>query len=155
MKASTQNITHFIHRKMEGRKWLVLSKDERNVKGWYFYHILFIIGMLTYEVENMVHTFTTDNFDTEVLQSNVPVLVEFWATWCGPCQRVAPILEDLAKDVQAAAKIGKLDVDEEYQVADELGIMSIPTLIVFKNGKVHQSTIGVQSKETLKKLLDL
>ncbi len=126
-----------------------------NVKRWYFLTVLFIIGMLTYEVENMVHTFTTNNFDAEVLQSNVPVLVEFWATWCGPCQRVAPILEDLAKDVLDAAKIGKLDVDEEYEVADELGIMSIPTLIVFKNGKVHQSTIGVQSKETLKKLLDL
>lgn len=103
----------------------------------------------------MVHTFTTGNFEAEVLKSDVPVLVEFWATWCGPCQRVAPILEDLANDVKASAKIGKLDVDEEYEIADELGIMSIPTLIVFKNGKVHQSTIGVQSKDTLKKLLDL
>lgn len=103
----------------------------------------------------MVHTFTTGNFETEVLQSDVPVLVEFWATWCGPCQRVAPILEDLANDVLASAKIGKLDVDEEYEVADELGIMSIPTIIVFKDGKVHQSTIGVQSKDTLKKMLGL
>lgn len=103
----------------------------------------------------MVHTFTTNNFEQEVLKSNVPVLVEFWATWCGPCQRVAPILEDLANDVKDLAKIGKLDVDEEYEIADELGIMSIPTLIVFKEGKVYQSTIGVQSKDTLKKLLSL
>jgi thioredoxin 1 len=103
----------------------------------------------------MVNTFTTGNFETEVLKSDVPVLVEFWATWCGPCQRVAPILEDLANDVKDLAKIGKLDVDEEYEIADELGIMSIPTIIVFKDGKVHQSTIGVQSKETLKKLLSL
>lgn len=103
----------------------------------------------------MVHTFTTDNFESEVLKSDVPVLVEFWATWCGPCQRVAPILEDLAEDVLGKAKIGKLDVDEEYQIADELGIMSIPTLIVFRNGKIDQQTIGVQSKETLKKLLAL
>jgi len=103
----------------------------------------------------MVNTFTTGNFETEVLKSDVPVLVEFWATWCGPCQRVAPILEDLANDVKDLAKIGKLDVDEEYEIADELGIMSIPTIIVFKDGKIHQSTIGVQSKETLKKLLSL
>jgi thioredoxin 1 len=103
----------------------------------------------------MVNTFTTGNFETEVLKSDVPVLVEFWATWCGPCQRVAPILEDLANDMKDLAKIGKLDVDEEYEIADELGIMSIPTIIVFKNGKIHQSTIGVQSKETLKKLLSL
>lgn len=103
----------------------------------------------------MVHTFTTNNFEDEVLKSDRPVLVEFWATWCGPCQRVAPILEDLANDIKDLAKIGKLDVDEESEIADELGIMSIPTMIVFKNGKVHQSTIGVQSKDTLKKLLDL
>jgi thioredoxin 1 len=103
----------------------------------------------------MVLNFTTENFEQEVLKSNVPVLVEFWASWCGPCQRVAPILEDLDKDVQGLAKVGKLDVDAEYQVADEFGIMSIPTLIVFKHGKVHQSTIGVQSKDTLRKLLEV
>ena len=103
----------------------------------------------------MVHTFTTNNFEDEVLKSDRPVLVEFWATWCGLCQGVAPILEDLASDIKDLAKIGKLDVDEESEIADELGIMSIPTMIVFKNGKVHQSTIGVQSKDTLKKLLDL
>jgi thioredoxin 1 len=103
----------------------------------------------------MVHNFTTTNFEKEVLKSDVPVLVEFWASWCGPCQRVAPILEDLANDIKELGKVGKLDVDEEYVIADEFGIMSIPTIIVFKNGKVDQSTIGVQSKETLKKLMGL
>ena len=70
-------------------------------------------------------------------------------------EEMVPILEDLDKDVDGLAKVGKLDVDEEYEVADQFGIMSIPTLIVFKDGKVHQSTIGVQSKETLRKLLEV
>jgi thioredoxin 1 len=103
----------------------------------------------------MVIHLTTENFEKEVLQSNVPVLVDFWATWCGPCQRVAPILETLSKEVHGQAKITKLDVDAEYQIADQFGIMSIPTLVVFKNGKVEQSTLGVQTKETLKGLLGL
>jgi thioredoxin 1 len=103
----------------------------------------------------MVIQLTTENFEKEVLNSELPVLVDFWATWCSPCQRVAPILEALSKEVMGLAKIAKLDVDEQYELADQFGIMSIPTLVVFKGGKVHQSTIGVQSKETLKKLLGI
>lgn len=102
----------------------------------------------------MVKHFTTENFKKEVLESDVPVLVDFWATWCSPCLRVTPILEDLDKEVGNLYKIGKLDVDAEYQIADEFGIMSIPTMVVFKNGKVHQSAVGVQSKATLKKMLE-
>lgn len=103
----------------------------------------------------MVKDFTTKNFETDVLKSDLPVLVEFWAAWCGPCQKVAPILEDLSKDVRGLAVVGKLNVDSESEIADDLDIMSIPTIVVFKEGKVHQSMIGVQSKETLKKMLDL
>ncbi|MDI6453293.1 thioredoxin [Peloplasma aerotolerans] len=103
----------------------------------------------------MVKDFTTKNFETDVLKSDLPVLVEFWAAWCGPCQKVAPILEDLSKDVKGLAVVGKLNVDSESEIADDLDIMSIPTIVVFKEGKVHQSMIGVQSKETLKKMLDL
>jgi thioredoxin 1 len=103
----------------------------------------------------MVKNFTTKNFETDVLKSDLPVLVEFWAAWCGPCQKVAPILEDLSKDVRGLAVVGKLNVDSESEIADDLDIMSIPTIVVFKEGKVHQSMIGVQSKETLKKMLDL
>jgi thioredoxin 1 len=109
--------------------------------------------MTKYEVKKMVVKLTTENFENEVLKSALPVLVDFWATWCGPCQRVAPILEDLGKELLGRAKIAKLDVDEEYEIADQFGIMSIPTIVVFKDGKVFQSTIGVQSKDTLKKML--
>ena len=86
----------------------------------------------------MVIHLTTENFEKEVLNSELPVLVDFWATWCSPCQRVAPILEALSKEVIGLAKIAKLDVDEQYELADQFGIMSIPTLVVFKGGKVHQ-----------------
>ncbi len=102
----------------------------------------------------MVFKFTTENFEKEVLQSDVPVLVDFWATWCSPCLRVTPILEDLVKETGDSFKVGKLDVDAEYEIADQFDIMSIPTMVVFKNGKVHQSMIGVQSKATLKKMLE-
>ncbi len=103
----------------------------------------------------MVLQLTTENFDKEVLKSDIPVLVDFWATWCSPCLRLVPILEELDKEVGGLAKVGKLDVDAEYEIADQFGIMSIPTIVVFKNGKVHQSIIGVQSKATLRKLLEV
>ncbi|MDR4969108.1 MAG: thioredoxin, partial [Acholeplasmataceae bacterium] len=82
----------------------------------------------------MVKDFTTKNFETDVLKSDLPVLVEFWAAWCGPCQKVAPILEDLSKDVKGLAVVGKLNVDSESEIADDLDIMSIPTIVVFKEG---------------------
>jgi thioredoxin 1 len=105
--------------------------------------------------EIMVIVLTKENFDQEVLKSHLPVLVDFWATWCGPCQRVHPILESLSEEVRGLAKICKLDVDAEYEIADDFGILSIPTIVAFKDGKVINSMIGVQSKETLKKMLGL
>ncbi len=103
----------------------------------------------------MVLNLTTENFEKEVLKSELPVLVDFWATWCSPCLRVVPILEELDKEVSGLAKVGKLDVDAQYEIADQFGIMSIPTMVVFKNGKVHQSVLGVQSKAALRKLLEV
>jgi thioredoxin 1 len=94
-------------------------------------------------------TITDANFDTEVLQNSKPVLVDFWAVWCGPCQTQEPIVEEVAKVMDGKAKIGKLNVDENPSVSQKFGIMSIPTLMIFKNGAVVKQFIGVQSKETL------
>ena len=92
---------------------------------------------------------TDANFDKEVLKADKPVLVDFWAVWCGPCQMQGPIVEEVAKAMTGKAKIGKFNVDENPQVAQKYGIMSIPTLMIFKSGTVVKQFIGVQSKETL------
>ncbi len=92
---------------------------------------------------------TDANFDKEVLKADKPVLVDFWAVWCGPCQMQGPIVEEVAKAMGGKAKVGKFNVDENPNVAQKYGIMSIPTLMIFKSGTVVKQFIGVQSKETL------
>lgn len=94
-------------------------------------------------------TITDSNFESEVLKSDKPVLVDFWAVWCGPCQVQGPIVEEVAVQMVGKAKVGKLNVDENPNVAQQFGIMSIPTIMIFKNGTVAKQLIGVQSKETL------
>ena len=96
--------------------------------------------------------FTTQNFDEEDLKSDVPVLVDFWATWCGPCKMQGPIVEELAQEV-SGVKIGKLETDDNSEIAERYGIMSIPTLMVFKNGEIAAKAVGVQQKEQLKEML--
>ncbi|MDO4602490.1 MAG: thioredoxin [Eubacteriales bacterium] len=98
----------------------------------------------------MAKVFTSENFEQEVLKSDKPVLVDFWATWCGPCRRQAPIIEELAEEGYA---VGKLDVDQEMELAQKYQVMSIPTLIVFKNGKEEARVVGLTPKEKLKELL--
>src|SRR5947209_1892575 len=94
-------------------------------------------------------TVTDANFDTEVMQSTTPVLVDFWAVWCGPCQMQGPIVEEVAHAMEGKAKVGKMNVDENPQISQKFGIMSIPTIMIFKGGTVVKQFIGVQSKETL------
>ncbi len=94
------------------------------------------------------------NFEEEVLKSNQVVLVDFWATWCGPCRMIEPIIEELAKDYKTKAKIAKLNIDNESDIATRYNVMSIPTIFVFKNGQLVDKTIGARSKDELKKMID-
>ena len=96
---------------------------------------------------------TSKNFENEVLNSDVPVLVDFWASWCGPCKMMSPVVEEIAKEMEGKAKVCKINVDEEQELAMKYSIMSIPTFLVFKDGKVTNSTLGVQDKQKIIELL--
>lgn len=98
--------------------------------------------------------FTDANFEKEVINAEVPVLVDFWAPWCGPCQMMSPIIEELAKAMGSKAKVGKLNVDENSEAAQKYGIMSIPAIKIFKGGKVVKEFVGVQSMDALKSELE-
>ena len=94
-------------------------------------------------------TLTKENFETEVLKSELPVLVDFWASWCGPCKMLAPVLESVQDEIGEKAKIYKLDVDEGMEVAKRFGIMSVPTMIIFKNGEEVERLVGLRSKSEI------
>ena len=101
-----------------------------------------------------VITLNNDNFDSEVLKSDVPVLVDFWATWCGPCRAVAPLVDQLAGEYNGRAKVGKLDVDSAREIAASYNVTSIPTLIVFKGGQAVDQVMGARPKAQLAQLID-
>ena len=96
---------------------------------------------------------SSENFKEEVLNSEKPVLVDFYADWCGPCNAMAPVIEELAKELEGKAKVGKVNVDENSDIAVEYNVMSIPTLIIFKNGKEEKRLVGLRDKEELLNLL--
>ena len=103
--------------------------------------------------ENLIE-FTDDNFDTEVLKSNLPVLVDFWAEWCGPCKMIGPIVEEIASDYAGKVKVGKVNVDFNNQVAMQYGIRGIPALLVFKGGAVANQIVGAVPKNDITQILD-
>lgn len=105
---------------------------------------------------NMAKQFTDDNFQTEVLEASKdkPVLVDFFAEWCGPCKMQGPVVDELAREMEDKAVVGKLDTQSNQKTAGEYGVMSIPTLIVFRNGEAVETLVGMQPKENLIKVLE-
>lgn len=99
-----------------------------------------------------VTNITAENFNTEVLESEKPVLLDFWAPWCGPCRMVSPILDEIAQE-RTDIKVGKVNVDEQSELAGQFGVMSIPTLVVMKNGKVVNQAVGARPKNEILKML--
>lgn len=98
--------------------------------------------------------FTNENFEQEVLQSDIPVVVDFWATWCQPCLKLGPIVEELAGDYDGKAKFGKLNIENEQEIAAKYGILSIPTILFFKDGEVKNQTVGLMPKKKLAEALE-
>ena len=101
-----------------------------------------------------IQNITDDTFEKEVLLADQPVLVDFWAAWCGPCRTVAPIVEELAQEYAGRLKVGKLNVDENRETATRYNIMSIPSLLLFKGSQVLEQIVGAQPKQILKKFID-
>lgn len=99
-------------------------------------------------------TFDDSNFETEVLKSSVPVMVDFWAEWCGPCRLLGPVIDELAKEYQGRVKVGKLNIDNAERVAAQFGVQSIPTVIIFENGRATERVVGVMPKKAYNELLD-
>ena len=102
----------------------------------------------------MAEIITTENFDSEVLKSEIPVLVDFYADWCGPCKMMAPVVERIAEEYSGKVKVGKLNVDEHSEIAGRYSVMSIPTIIIFNGGEVVSKLVGVKPKELLTGTLD-
>lgn len=101
-----------------------------------------------------IHEFTDQSFDVDVVQADIPVLIDFWAVWCGPCKAIAPTIEEIAGDYAGKVKVGKLNVDQNQNTAMQYGVRSIPTLLIMKSGEVVSQIVGAVPKENITKALD-
>ena len=100
-----------------------------------------------------VVTITNDNFEKEVLACDIPVLLDFWAEWCGPCKMMSPVVDELADELEGRVKVGKVNVDDERELALQFGVNSIPTVMVFQNGEIKATSVGYRPKEEIEQLL--
>lgn len=103
---------------------------------------------------NNVIEITTQNFENEVLKADVPVLVDFWASWCGPCKMVSPIIDELADDFEGRVKVGKINVDEQMELAEKFKVMTIPTVMIFKNGEMVEKSVGAKAKADFAQMIE-
>tara|TARA_B100000131_G_scaffold260360_2_gene256167 strand:- start:882 stop:1208 length:327 start_codon:yes stop_codon:yes gene_type:complete len=101
-----------------------------------------------------VHEFTDENFETDVTQSDLPVLIDFWAAWCGPCKAIAPLIDEIAGEYQGKIKVGKVDVDQNQNTAMKYGVRSIPTLLLMKNGEIVDQIVGAVPKGNITEILN-
>lgn len=99
-------------------------------------------------------TITKDNFEQEVIKSEQPVLVDFWASWCGPCKMLSPVISELAEEYEGRVKVGKVNVDEEPELASAFRVASIPTVVLFKDGEVKETSVGYRPKQQLKDMIE-
>jgi|TARA_B100000902_G_C26788223_1_gene658502 thioredoxin 1 len=105
-------------------------------------------------MSDLVQEFTDQNFETDVISSDIPVLIDFWAAWCGPCKAIAPVIEEIAGDYTGKVKVGKVDVDSNQNTAMNYGVRSIPTLLIIKDGKVVNQIVGAVPKANITDMLD-
>ena len=135
-------------------KTIIFEKSYFNEKSYKVKFKSYFQPLKGEDMSESVKEFTSANFNTEVLESDTPVLVDFWAEWCGPCRVIAPVVDEIATEYSQKVKVGKLNVDNENQIASQFGVRSIPALLIFKNGTVANQIVGAVPKNKITEILD-